>query len=424
MTQYLAGAALAILALAQSAAAQPVQGAAPASTLKLDRVVLLMRHGVRPSTKFPATPAGTTRDPWPAWSTAAGDLTPHGADAIRRLGAYDRTLFAEQGLLPASGCAAPGTVVAWASSASRAIKTGKAFLETLQPGCAVPLDHPVNEDDDAVFHPLDGSMEIDGQKALAAAQALLPPGGVAEEVRRNADAFAVLERVIGCCPGDACATTVAKRQPVCDTHRASELLAEQGDKPDLDGALGFASTAGQTILLQYLEGMPMRSVGWGRTSKRDIRTMLRFHPIKFRYETRPAYVAERVAAPIARRIGMALNQGEAKVTLLFGHDSNLAALGGFYDLHWTMADYPRDDISPGGAIGFERWSDPRGNGFVRAFVQSQTMDQVRQLAQLGKRNPPDRRYIAIPGCGDAEGACPLATFNRITAAKLGNPAER
>lgn len=175
MTHYLTGAALAILALAQSAAAQPAPDAPPAGTLKLDRVVLLMRHGVRPSTKFPATPAGTTRDPWPAWSTAAGDLTPHGAEAIRRLGAYDRMLFTQQGLLPASGCAAPGTVVAWASSASRAIKTGKAFLETLQPGCAVPLDHPVNEDDDAVFHPLDGSMEIDGQKALAAAQALLPP---------------------------------------------------------------------------------------------------------------------------------------------------------------------------------------------------------------------------------------------------------
>lgn len=424
MNQYLAGAALAILALAQSAVAQPAPDAPPAGALKLDRVVLLMRHGVRPSTKFPATPVGTTRDPWPTWSTAAGDLTQHGAEAIRRLGAYDRGLFAQQGLLPASGCAAPGTVVAWASSASRAIKTGKAFLETLQPGCAVPLDHPVNEDDDAVFHPLDGSMEIDGQKALASAQALLPPGGIAGEVARNADAFAVLERVIGCCPGDACGTTAAKHQPVCTGHRETRLLAEQGDKPDLDGALGFASTAGQTILLQYLEGMPMRSVGWGRASKRDIQTMLRFHPLKFRYETRPAYVAERVAAPIARRIGMALNQGDARVTLLFGHDSNLAALGGFYDLHWTMADYPADDIAPGGAIGFERWSDAAGNGFVRAFVQAQTMDQVRTLTQLGRRNAPDRRYIAIPGCADADTPCSLATFNRITAAKLASPAER
>jgi 4-phytase/acid phosphatase len=422
MTQYLACAALGILALTQSAAAQAAPEPAATGTLKLDRVVLLMRHGVRPSTKFPATPVGTTRQPWPAWSTPAGDLTPHGADAIRRLGSYDGALFAEQGLLPASGCAAPGTIVAWASSASRAIKTGKAFLETLQPGCAVPLDHPANEDDDVVFHPLDGSMEINGQKALAAAEALLPPGGIAEVVERNADAFDVLDRVVGCCPGKACATT-ARRRPACATHRASKLVAEPGDKPDLDGALGFASTVGQTILLQYLEGMPMRSVGWGRASKRDTQTMLRFHPIKFRYETRPAYVAERVAAPIARRIGMALSQGDAKVTLLFGHDSNLAALGGFYDLHWTMADYPRDDISPGGAIGFERWSDAQGNRFVRAFVQSQTMDQVRDLAELGKRNPPVRRYIAIPGCGDAETPCPLVSFNRITAAKLGNPAE-
>jgi 4-phytase/acid phosphatase len=373
--------------------------AAPArDDMTVERVVMLMRHGVRPSTKFPATPAGTTREPWPAWSTAAGDLTPHGAEAIRKLGAFDRNLFVQQGLLPATGCA---PVSAWSSGASRAIKTGKAFLETLLPGCPVVLDHPVDEDSDETFHPADAGLAIDGDVALSVS---LRGGDIASEARRNAAAFATLERITG-----------------VPTDRVSRLKATPGDKPDLKGALGFASTAGQTVLLQYLEGMPLSQVGWGRASKADIQQILRFHPIKFRYETRPAYVAQRLAAPLAKRILDAVEGRTARITLLFGHDTNLAALGGFYDLHWTMSDYPTDDIAPGGAIGFEVLRAKTGVRYVRAFAQAQTMDQVRALTPLTGAERPNRSYLAIPGCGSP---CEVATFARLTQTRIAQPTPR
>lgn len=387
------------------AIATPVIAAAsPAKKgMAVERVVMLMRHGVRPSTKFPATPPGTTREAWPDWSTAAGDLTPHGADAIRRLGAFDRTLFVKQGLLPSTGCAPVGAVSVWASGSPRAIKTGKAFLETLEPGCAVPLSYPTDKDADELFHPTDAHLAIDGEMALAASLREGPAGGIAGEVARNADAFATLDRITGVV-----------------TTRTTKLSATRGDKPDLSGGLSFASTAGQTILLQYLEGMPMAQVGWGRASKADIRQILRFHPIKFQYETRPSYVAERVAAPLARRILDAVDGKTGKVTLLFGHDTNLAALGGFYGLHWTMADYPKDDIAPGGALGFEVLRAPNGDRYIRAFVQAQTMDQVRTLASLTDREGPSRSYLAIPGCGKKV-MCELDAFKRLTQRKFDRP---
>ncbi|WP_019515148.1 histidine-type phosphatase [Sphingomonas sp. Mn802worker] len=402
-----------------SAAAPPPT---PSSGETVERVVMVMRHGVRPSTKFPATPVGTTREPWSAWSSEAGDLTPHGAAAVRLLGAYDRGLLVQQGLLPATGCAGIGTISAWASGASRAIKTGHAFLETLQPGCQVALDHPASEDEDETFHPADAGLAIDGEKALAAALRIAPAGGIDAEVARNADAFRVLERVVGCCPDKSCDTGTNKNvapAPCTAAERRSRLVAEAGDKPDMKGALSFASTAGQTILLQYLEGMPMAQVGWGRASAADIRTMLRFHPIKFRYETRPPYVAQRLAAPLARRILDAVAGKSGKVTLLFGHDTNLAALGGFYDLHWTMADYPADDIAPGGAIGFEVVRAHDGQRYVRAFSQAQLMDQVRGLTPLTAAQAPDRRIIAIPGCGADR--CTLEAFEQLTTDKLKPP---
>lgn len=378
--------------------------AAPAKDdLTVERVVVLMRHGVRPSTKFPATPVGTTKEPWPAWSTVAGDLTPHGADAIRKLGSFDRDLFISQGLLPATGCAPAGTISAWASGASRAIKTGKAFLETLQPGCPVTLDHPTSEDEDETFHPADASLALDGDAALAASLRAAPKGGLAGDTTRLAKAFVTLDRVTG-----------------VKSDRQSKLRAEPGDKPDMKGALLFGSTAGQTILLQYLEGMPMAQVGWGRASKADIHTMLRFHPVKFRYETRPAYVAQRLAGPVARRILDAVAGKTGKVTLLFGHDTNIAALGGFYDLHWTMADYPADDIAPGGAIGFEVLRAGNGARYVRAFAQAQYMDQVRNLATLTNGQGASRSYLTIPGCGQT--LCDIATFTRITRERIDHPA--
>lgn len=389
----------------------------PTSDLKLERVVMLMRHGVRPPTKAQATPEGTTAQPWSGWTTPYGDLTPHGAEGARLMGVYSRTLLGSRGLLPRAGCAPAGEVVVWASGKSRAIKTAKAFVEGLAPGCGIAVAHPDSEDNDPVFHPADGA-GIDGAVALKAAQGVKP--GVANEVRLHARDFAVLQRVVGC---------DAATKAGCDlAQRPSSLKANPGDNPDLEGALSIASTAGQTVLLEYVEGKPMSEVGWGRASKADIQAMLRFHPVKFRYEVGAPYIADRYAAPIARRVLSALN-GEAdtgRLTLLVGHDTNIAALRGLLGAHFTIADYPQDDPPPGGAMGFELLKDAGGHAFVRAFYTAQSMDQLRWLQPLSAANPPAYAYFPIPGCGVKGDAtvCPLKIFQKIVGDKLANPASR
>ena len=392
--------------------------AAPTSDLKLERVVMLMRHGVRPPTKAQATPEGTTAQPWSSWTTPYGDLTDHGAQGARLMGVYSRTFLASRGLLPGAGCAPAGEVVVWASGKSRAIKTAQAFTEGLQPGCGVAVAHPDSEDNDPVFHPLDSGETIDGAVALKAAQNTKP--GLAAETRLHAADFAILQKVLGCDPTTKAGCGVARRP--------SSLKANPHEGPDVDGALAIASTAGQTVLLEYVEGKPMDQVGWGRASKADIQAMLRFHTIKFRYEARPAYMSERYAAPVAKRILAALN-GEAdtgRLTLLVGHDTNIAALGGFLDVHFTAADYPRDDPPPGGAMGFELLKDAAGHAFVRAFYTAQSMDQLRELQPLTAANPPAYAYFPIPGCGVKGDAalCPLETFRAIVGRKLAAPAKR
>jgi len=403
------------LALASAAWAAPVV-AAP--TLQLERVVMLMRHSVRPPTKPEVTPPGWAAGPWPTWSTGFGELTPHGADGAKLMGRYDRGVFAARGMLPAAGCPATGDIAVWASGKSRAIDTAKNYAEALFPGCGVTVDHPADENNDPVFHPLGSGATIDGARALAAAEARLPPGGLKAVHAAHAADFATLQRVLG--KPAACAVPSCK---LIDIPSTLEPNAEDG--PDLGGALGVASTAGSSIMLAYVEGKPMSEVGWGRASKADLTSLLKFHPTKFYYEARTPYVADRAAAPIARRILAALGgeAGTGKLTLLVGHDTNIAHLGGMLDLHWTVGEYPADDPPPGGALGFELLRDARGGQFVRAFYQAQTMDQLRNLTPLTAKAPPAHVYLPIPGCTKmASEPCPLASFRAIVQRKLDHPA--
>lgn len=398
---------------APSAASAPASSARPAD-LKLERVVMLMRHGVRPPTKAKVTPDGVADRPWPTWSADFGELTRHGYDAVKLVGQWDRGQWVARGLLPAAGCPATGDLEVAASAKSRTQDTARALVEGMWPGCRIDIAFPTDPQADVEFHPLDvGAMPLDPDEALRAVQALAPAGGMQAEVRARAPLFALLNRALGCCSPKFCE---AQGQPAgCDiSQMPAALVRNEDDRPDVGDPFGLASTVSQTFLLEYLEGMPMEDVAWGRLSRDDIETLLEFHSIKFYYEGRAPYVAARAASPLASRMLAAMEQGP-RLTVLVGHDTNIADLGGFLDLHWTVPGYPRDDPPPGGALGFEVLSDAGGERYVRAFYRSQTMPQVRELQPLGADNAPAHVYLPIPGC-DGE-RCTLARFGELVRGK-------
>ena len=83
--------ALVAIALVACSEAPP---AAQAPTYKLERVVMLMRHNVRPPTKADVTPVGMTAQPWSSWTTPYGELTPHGEAGAKLMGEYNRVYLA------------------------------------------------------------------------------------------------------------------------------------------------------------------------------------------------------------------------------------------------------------------------------------------------------------------------------------------
>ncbi len=385
-----------------------------ADGLRLQRVVMLMRHGVRPPTKAQVVPAGMNDKPWPEWKVDFGELTRHGYDAVRLVGAWDRANWAAKGLLPAEGCPANADLEIAASSKSRTQATARALAEGMAPGCGVAVDFPASPEGDVEFHPLDaGAMPINADEAMRAVLALAPPGGMQAELIAHSHRFALMDQALGCTGARARAGCRLAAMPPA-------IVRNEGDRPDVGDPFGIASTVSQTFLLEYLEGMPMEDVAWGRLSREQIEELLEFHSLKFYYEGRAPYVAARAASPLASRMLKAMRNGP-KLTVLVGHDTNIADLGGMLDLHWKVPSYPRDDPPPGGALGFEVLSDASGKQFVRAFYRSQTMDQVRELQPLSAANAPSYEYLPIAGCASL---CPMAEFERVVHSKLIDPVRR
>ncbi|WP_374569962.1 histidine-type phosphatase [Phenylobacterium sp.] len=388
--------------------------AAPASAepLKLERVVMLTRHGVRPPTKAEVTPPGVAADPWPQWNTPYGHLTAHGYAAIRLLGAADRMRWSKAGLLPRRGCPAPGEVVVWSDSDERTIRTGDALLEGLAPGCGLVNGHNPEGEDDPLFSPPERASMDPAAARAAIVEAVGPLDAVAAAHRQELDA---LGRVLGCCAAPACPSAAAS----CSLADLQSAFVDGGGRPKLSGPLDFGPTAAQTLMLEYVEGLPMAEVGWGRATRQDIEQLMGLHAMKGEVLQRPLYIAARGAGPLLKRMLEALN-GPARLTVLVGHDTNISEMSGLLGFDWHVPSYPANTPPPGGAFGLALYEDAAGKRFVRAFYRSQTMDQMRDLTPLDARSPPFFQWLTIDGCGAADRAasCALETLERLAETRL------
>jgi 4-phytase/acid phosphatase len=354
----------------------------------------------------------------------AGYLTPHGAQGLVLLGKYDRAAFVARGLVAATGCPAVGAIVARADSDQRTIKSAQSWLDGFAPGCDIAVKHKPQGKRDVLFKPLGKKVPFDEQAAKAAILAQLGPAGLAGVVEDNRAVLDLLGTVTGCCSRAVC--EAAGRRAGCTLAGIPSALdiRKKGARPKLTGSLAIGNTGAETILLEYLEGMPMKDVGWGRASTHDIREMLSVRPNgKFRILNRTHYIAARRAALLMKRMLAAL-QGKgrngSKITLLLGHDSNIADVGGMLDIHWTSASYPTGDVGPDDAVGFELLRDAAGHAFARLFYQGQSMHQLRDLTPLDAAHPPHYQYIRLPGCPTAQpdGTCPLTDFVHAIRAKM------
>lgn len=396
-------------------AATPRVPTAHAQEWQVERVVMLMRHGVRPPTKDPPVPVAVAPDPWPTWSVGPGELTPHGAAAIAQLASWDRQQFAALGVLPASGCPPPDSVTVTSDSMQRTIATGDAYVSALAPGCGLDNQHqPQTTEGDRLFDDSpDG--DLSPAAARAAIDAALGTGGLAGATERLQPELDILTRTLCAGLDRECGLTGIPSGIVIDpTGRR---------RPHLSGGLAYGSTISEAFTLEYAEGKPMAEVGWGRIGPEEIQNAAAVHELELAVMDRPAALAVGNSGALARTIGDALVSGP-RLTVLVGHDTNIANIAGLLDVHWAVAGFGDSEPGPGGSLMFEVLRDGNGNRYVRSAYRSQTLEQIRYLSD----SVPVRVPLQPAGCRDdlypddpypdkpypdkpyPDSLCPISTF--------------
>lgn len=311
---------------------------------KLERVVIVQRHGVRSPTKPPEAYARYSAEAWPVWPVAPGLLTPHGAENIRHMAVELRGHYAKLGLLPGEGC--PAGVSVWADGGDeRTRDSGQNFLDGAFPGCGFVAAHGPDGQHDPVF---DGAEVCrpdpqDSRKAVAAATAALEPRR--EEMKR---AQQTLDAI---------------------------LKLPAGETLDLKTSASLA----ENLLLEYGQGMDKPQVGWGRASGDSIAQVMLLHNLSAEINRRTPYIASHNGAVLARTLLAALQGEGSTLKLIAGHDTQLSNLAGILGVSWTLPGQP-DATPPGGAFAIELWRDGKGHRTVKLAFFYQPLEDMRAAA--------------------------------------------
>jgi 4-phytase / acid phosphatase len=399
---------------------------------QLKFVVIMSRHGVRSPTGKAEQLNPYSAQPWPKWSVPPGHLTGHGAKLLTLMGAYDRELLAQQGLLAANGCGDAVHVSIVADSDQRTRETGRALATGMFPGCSVPTQALPEGTNDPLFHPLkEGMGHTDRDLATAAVSGRIGanPNALIELYRPQLE---MMEEVLrGCkspCEPEAGGTRVSL------FTLPSGLRAGSGDHlVEFKSPLSTGSTFAENLLLEYTEGMDESQVGWGHVDAKKIRRLMELHTAHVELMDRTLFVARAQASNILQHVlatmqqaagqqpvAGALGQPGDRLLILSGHDTNIASIAGALNLSW-LVDGRLNDTPPGGALVFELWKGTAGTYSVRVFYMCQTLEQMRFATPLTLTVPPERVAVFLPGCGAADGSCPWTDFQTTIRASI-NPA--
>jgi 4-phytase/acid phosphatase len=198
---------------------------------------------------------------------------------------------------------------------------------------------------------------------------------------------------------------------------------------DIPRPLATASTLSEVFLLEYENGMPQSSLGWGRLTKEKLLQILELHTAYADLARRTPYLARVRGSNLLAHILASLDQAASRkpvagalgrpgdaLAILAGHDTNLSNLSGMLDLSWQVPGQVRDDTPPESALLFSLWLEgATGESFVKLEFLTPSLEQMRRLEPLTLDSPPARVLLPLAGCSSprADGGCPWAAFRAV-----------
>jgi 4-phytase/acid phosphatase len=356
--------------------------------------IVLMRHGMRSPTQSNDTLDRYSAAPWPAWAVPPGRITPHGHEGLAALGARYRAMLAPS-LGLATGCGGAARIAMIADSDNRNHVSAQALTQGIAPGC----DMSYRALPEGEGNPLFGSDDLPA-----------PSATLDNDTRTRLHDLQAL--LLDCHTQDC--TVVARAQGRTPLYDPTTLDDPRAAAKALKLAGGFA----ENLMLEYVEGMPLDQVGWGRLDRAGVERVIALHNISFAQAKRPLPTAAangsnllahllgtlQVAAGI-KPDAASLTTPDTRLLFLVGHDTNLANLAGLLGIDWTRSDRA-DAYPPGSALVF----DLIGQG-AHARLRIRTLMPSLQALR-------DNRYdgdaiasdtLPLPAC-NGHRECPLSTI--------------
>lgn len=382
--------AFTVTAPASFAAAAP----APAADSTLEAAVIVIRHGIRSPLVDVEKLNAQTSTTWPAWQTPPGHLTPRGRDLIVKMGSYYRDRFISEGLLTGDDKADAARTYFHANTPQRTVETARALAEGLFPSTSATIHVKQTQGNDRLFvgDPID-----DAKKALA-----------------------IRGRV-----GDNIPALMSYLSPQID------LLENALGRPGLFGrelsSLGRMASTVDSIMLLYCEGFPMEQVTFGKLTKQQLQDMYKIAETDFDLMVRTPYLARQRMSNLTGHIGAtlgsigrgepdenALGKPDHRLFYISGHDTTVNSVAALLGLEWVLPNVGRNLCTPGGALVFElrKAGEKR---FVRVYFAGQSMDQMRENADISVDKPPVLAPIFVPHGSGAEAGydVPLEIFEDL-----------
>ena len=401
--------ALAIVWLTGASGPVSAQTADPLRShpLVLDRVFMLMRHGIRAPLEHEAAAADLADRSWPQWQVANSQLTPHGRTDVRLSGAYFRQWLIQQGVLPPHGCLASARLRLNSNTDQRTIDSAQLLGQALLPGCNLRVEHQPRGRDDPLYRPVEtGVVEFNATTAIAAITR--ETHGLDHLVAQHRAEMATLQTVLGChqrCPFSTLPSTLAP--------------SSDGRSLRLDGPIHLTSGTAEVLLLEYVEGFASQSVDWGRLTPVRLAQLSRLHGLLFDVYAHPHYMATHSAALLTHELLKVLEAKDPSavpaVSIFVGSDTHIAALSSVLGVHFHLPGFGVDDPSPGSALLVELWHQrDSGQRFVRLRYVGQSPEQLRQATPLNLQTPPAEQILQSSICPSKPlpTLCPVAILTR------------
>ena len=382
----------------------------------LEQVVVFSRHGLRAPLASPTSTLGKiTPNQWPQWDTPASYLTTRGGVLESYFGHYFSEWLVDNKLLTENTCPSENEVYIYTNSLQRTIATGQYFTVGAFPGCIVPIIHKEKLGTmDPLFFPVisDDNPEFK-QAAITSINQTANAKGIEGLNQKLSNTYQDLSNIINYTQSTNCLT-----DKQCDfTDLPTKIIIEKGKEPGITGPLRTGTSIADAFILQYYEGAPLQDIAWGKI--KNNKQFEQLVAIKEHYNTvlfGSPVIAKQVAANLINYINQTFSEkNHTKFTFLVGHDSNVASLFSALKIKsYTLPD--QFETTPiGGKIVFQKWRDNHsGEALMKIEYFYQSTDQIRNLTQLNRNNPPHKVTLEMENCPtNTMGFCSFSTFKQI-----------